>query len=789
MKLFKGISYKKLLFLSAVLGVCFWCALPNPLFDDPTCTVLKAGDGQLLGAKIAPDGQWRFPYNEQVPDKFEKAILAFEDKRFYQHFGIDLKAVGRAIQQNFKQKRIVSGASTISMQVIRLSRKGKARTYWQKLLEAILTLRMELGYSKQHILSLYASNAPFGGNVVGLDAASWRYYQKPAALLSWSEAATLAVLPNSPALIHPGRNRSSLKEKRDRLLHSLHTTGQIDSDTYQLSLEEPLPEKPYPLPRLAPHLLDYFAKKGFQGQVINSSIKSSIQLGVNNIVKRRHQLLKNNEIHNLAVVVIDVKKNQVMAYVGNADGAGKLHGQTVDIVQANRSTGSILKPFLYAFMNQEGMIAPHTLVPDIPVYLNDFRPENYYRSYDGVVPASDALARSLNIPFVKLLQEYSVQKFHFALKKHGISSLKKAPDHYGLSLILGGAEASLWELTNFYASMAQRLNQFYPQSGWYQEDDFETAKMLSNSGVSTKTKLVEKTSFLDAAAIWLTFEAMTDLKRPTAEGSWKRFQTARKIAWKTGTSYGFRDAWAIGVNPEYAIGVWVGNADGEGRPGLTGFQAAAPVLFDVFNLLPDTRWFDPPYDELKQIEICSKSGQLAQTGCPIDSVWASQAIFQSESCKYHELVYLDPKSQWQVNASCGLEQAQKVYWFNLPPLEAHYYKTKHPAYQPLPKLHPSCKVGQSSTASPIELVYPPPNAKILVPIELDGNLGKSVFQAIHEDQQATLYWHIDRAYIGSTQNFHELEVSPSKGKHLLVIVDEEGNRLEQTFEILEKSKK
>ena len=239
---------KPLTLLLLLFFIWFWFSLPSPLSDKPTSMVLEAANGQLLGAKIAADGQWRFPKNEAVPEKFEQAIITFEDKRFYQHFGIDVRAIGRAVVQNVRSGKIVSGGSTLSMQVIRLSRGGKPRTFYQKLIEAILTLRLELGFSKKEILALYASNAPFGGNVVGLEAAAWRYYGKAPELLSWSEAATLAVLPNSPSMIHPGKNRQHLKAKRDRLLRQLLDLKKIDPTTHELAIEEPLPDRPKPLP-------------------------------------------------------------------------------------------------------------------------------------------------------------------------------------------------------------------------------------------------------------------------------------------------------------------------------------------------------------------------------------------------------------------------------------------------------------------------------------------------------------------------------------------------------------
>ena len=786
-----NISLKKKLFLfiGVILLIWFYFSIPDPLFDKPVSTVLEASNGQILGAKIASDEQWRFPPTSQIPEKFEVALLTFEDKRFYSHLGIDFRAICRATLQNVRAKKIVSGGSTISMQVIRLSQGQKKRSFYRKITEAAKAIRLELKFSKKEILNFYASNAPFGGNVVGIDAASWRYFGKKTDQLSWSEAATLAVLPNSPSLIHPAKNRLALQKKRNRLLTKLLKQNAFDSLTYQLAVEEPLPDKPYPLPQLAPHLVQKSALEDLHNFRIKSSIDFELQEAANTIAYRNCQTLKNNEIHNLAIIVLDVETKEVIAYVGNEKSTGHQHSSSVDIIQAPRSSGSVLKPLLYAMMLQDGDLLPKSLVPDIPTYLKGFRPENFSETYDGAVPANQALSRSLNIPFVRMLQTYGVEKFHFNLKKIGLTTLTKEPNHYGLSLILGGAETTLWDLTNIYASMGKRLNSFYENSGKYNEQDFTKAEFHQrNSFTENKAQLEDKTSFLDASSIWLTFEAMKELERPNLEGDWKRFNSFRNIAWKTGTSYGFRDAWAIGVNPKFCVGVWVGNADGEGRPGITGIGAAAPVLFEVFDLLPTANWFDQPFDEMELLETCRLSGNLAKEGCPVDTVWGGKRGISAPTCNNHQLVFTDKSENWLVYKDCQRTQytdSKAKFWFVLPPVQAHFYSPRHPEYEPLPPVHPDCQNSQQSNQV-IQLIYPPKNANLLVPVELDGSEGKAVFKAVHDNNNSILHWHIDRTYIGTTKEIHAIEVSPMKGEHVLTVVDEKGNRVTQIFSVLTK---
>jgi len=775
---------KKTFFFCLLLVLAYLFCLPDPFFRTPLSMVLEDRDGNLLGARIAKDGQWRFPATDQVPQRFATALTTFEDRRFYQHPGIDPIGIGRAIQQNFKNKKIVSGGSTLTMQTLRMSRNKQRRSVFQKIIEAIMATRMELTYSKEKILSLYTANAPFGGNVVGLNAASWRYYGKQPDQLSWAEAATLAVLPNSPGLIHPGRNRAALRAKRNRLLERLVQDGKIDAQTLELSLLELLPEKPLPLPDLTPHLLEEVRNKK-NGQV-STTIDRNLQKQVNDLLKRHQQNLSGNGIQNLAALVLDVEKNEILAYTGNVSGVGKDHESAVNIIPAPRSTGSILKPFLYAFALDDGQIAPSSLLSDVPLYLNGYRPENYHQSYDGMVTAKRALARSLNVPMVRLLQDYGLEKFHFGLQQLHLSSINQSPSHYGLTLILGGAEASLWEISNAYAGMARTLNHFQVNDGRYDGDDFQQANLMKPlRPKKKKTDWQEEAPVLSAAACWHTFEAMRSVERPNSEGEWERFGSGKKIAWKTGTSFGFRDAWAVGVTPRYVVGVWAGNADGEGRPGLVGVKAAGPVLFDIFAFLKSPDWFSQPLDEMREVALCQQSGLRALKGCPTDTLWLGPGRDRLRSCRFHQQIHLDPTGRFQVNSDCwSTGDMRAASWFVLPPIEEFYYRNHHPAYQPLPPLHPDCSVITRPSTKQIALIYPPTDAKIIVPVGLNGQLGKTIFRATHRDPGKKIFWHLNQTYLGSTQDFHELALNPPPGKHTLTLIDESGEQTVRSFEIL-----
>ena len=774
-----------------MLGVWFFC-LPRPLFEKPVSKVVEDRHGELLGARIATDGQWRFPAIDRVPPKYADCLVAFEDKRFWWHPGVDPAGVVRSLIQNMRRGKVVSGGSTLTMQVIRMARNNPSRTVLEKVVEIAMATRLELTYSKRAILALYASNAPFGGNVVGLEAASWRYYGKRPELLTWAESATLAVLPNSPALIHPGRNRNALLAKRNRLLERLRDQGKFTASECDLAASEPLPDDPLPLPQLTPHLLDRLtATADRHTNRFLTTIDRDLQQRVTDIVLRRHAIYQGNDIHNMAAVVLDVPTGDVLAYVGNVPGAGREHSEAVDIIAAPRSTGSILKPYLYALALESGDILPRSLLRDVPTQMGEYKPENFYESYDGVVPAKRALIRSLNVPFVLLLQQYGLEKFHFNLRRLGLSTINKPPEHYGLSLILGGAEANLLDITNTYACMARELGSFYDRNGHYDAGDFRPPDLLQQQRPRTANPRTA-TDLLSAGAIWHTFEAMREVERPNSTGEWELFRAGRPIAWKTGTSFGFRDAWAAGVTPNYAVGVWVGNADGEGRPGLVGVEMAAPALFEIFAQLPgNDGWFDAPYDDLAQAAVCRSSGFRAGQYCEPDTVWMPKSGLKSSVCPYHQLLHLDATEQWQVSSDCAAPASmQHRPWFVLQPLEEFYFKSKNPTYRTPPPFRPDCLGSQmAQDHSPMQLVYPKHPTRIYVPVDLNGQLSSTIFQVAHRNPDMEIFWHLDENYLGSTRTFHQLAFQPSVGKHRLAVVDKDGYRLELPFEIIGKKER
>lgn len=770
-----------------ILGVWFYFCLPDPLFREPLSLVVEDRSGNLIGGRIASDGQWRFPLCEKVPDNFKTCITQFEDKRFYDHFGVDPLAIARAIRLNYKKGRTVSGGSTISMQVIRLSRKGRGRTYFEKIIELFQALRMELSYSKEEILSLYCTYAPFGGNVVGLETASWKYFGRSGDLLSWAEYATLAVLPNRPSIISPSKNRNLLKNKRDQLLEKLYDKGYIDSIEYKLSLLEPLPSRPRPLPSFAPHLMDHLQYNAKKGGRVKSTIDRNKQALVSQILENHWHHLKQNEIYNISAMLTDVSSGDVLAYVGNVGYFDNKNGGGVDMIHARRSTGSILKPILYASCLDDGLILPGTLLPDVPTYFGDYSPQNYSLNYSGAVSASEALIRSLNVPTIRLLSKYGQPRFYNKLTNLGYNTLDRPASHYGLSIILGGAETNIWDLSSIYSGMARTLNEYVVNDGQYSPHNYRPVRLIKKS-INKKLK-PEPFGLLSAASIYEMFESMLDVSRPGLDNYWRSFSSEQKIAWKTGTSFGFRDAWALGCTPKYVLCVWVGNASGEGRPDLTGSKAAAPVLFDIFNSLDRSRdWFDTPFMDMDSVLVCKQSGFKASKVCPDQSLRLSpKSSLKLGACDYHKEVFIDPDTEERVSDECmdPMDMKKEVF-FVLPPAQEWYYKNSHPEYKSLPNYKQGCL--DEIFNKPMQFIYPKHNIKFSVPRELGGELGYVVFEAKHRRSDSKIFWHIDNEFVGETKHIHELALQPDVGKHMLTIVDENGEMLQRSFEVTGKMK-
>lgn len=779
-----GRRHRGKLILIFVFLLFYMVWLPARLFDNPVCTVLTDETGQLLSARIAADGQWRFPESDSVPWKFRSCILTFEDEYFNYHPGVNPVSLFKSLKRNLRAGQVRSGGSTITMQLARMMRGNRSRNYYNKLVEILLATRIELSYKKSSILNQYCSHAPFGSNVVGLSAAAWRYFGRSPARLSWAESALLAVLPNAPSLIYPGRNQEKLLAKRNQLLKKLFDNRSLDETSYQLALLEPLPGRPHAIPQNASHLLTRCVTEHGAARLYQSTIRKELQVRVEELLNRHVLTLSSNQVNNACALVAETGSGRVLAYVGNSASENNEHDNYVDIVTAPRSTGSILKPLLYAFMLNEHKLLPGSLVEDVPTQIGSYSPKNFHQSYDGLVPANNAIARSLNVPAVKMLQDYGQARFHQRLKQLGFTSFGKPASHYGLSLILGGGEATLWDVGSVYASLGRALDGYSNSRDNYAGGTYHPLTYLNDE--KPKTTGRQKNDLLNAAAIYYTFNAMTELARPQDYIGWAQFLSRQRIAWKTGTSFGFRDGWAVGLNPKYTVAVWVGNADGEGRPGLTGTAMAAPLMFSIFNLLSRTTWFNLPGADMQEVTVCRESGFKASAICP-DPVkkFYPRGVEKTPGCPFHRYIHLDQSGQYRVNSNCyPVSNMKQVAWFVASPLQEYFYKQKSLHYKPLPEYLPQCL--SESGIRHMDLIYPREGFKVYVPVDQNGCRSRCIFKATHKNAVATLYWYLDGNYLGSTQRFHQYSALPTTGHHVLEITDDNGETVSCEFEVLGK---
>ncbi len=575
---------------------------------------------------------------------------------------------------------------------------------------------------------------------------------------------------------------SLLKEKRDQVLLKLKEENIITEMDYELAISENVPTQDFRVPQLAPHLLQR-ANKEYGTKKLRTSIDYEMQETVSRIVKNHHRVLQQNGVNNLAMLVLDVETQTVAAYVGNAP-TTREHSKDVDIITAPRSTGSVLKPFLYAAMLDDGELLPHSLVKDTPTIIDGFSTENYDKKYTGAIPASQALSRSLNVPAVRLLREHTVPRFYNKLQDLKLSHLNRGAGTYGLSLIIGGGESSLWDMSRAYLGMAKTLELYTENSSQYDPNIMNRLSYLDNSVDLAFAKAEQPSNnkeiswslepfIYGAGSIYHTFEAMKKVNRPEGEEIWHFFNPDREIAWKTGTSFGNRDAWAIGVTPKYIIGVWTGNADGEGRAEMTGIDSAAPVLFDLFNRLPTQQWFAPPYDNMLEVQTCKQSGYLATPLCEPINQYIPAIGEKFASCPFHKSINLDATKTYQVNADC--EPASQIItqsWFTLPPVMSYYYSRANPSYQPLPDYRADCV---PSTDDVMRFIKPKHNTTITLTKNVEGEQNSAIFEIAHKKSDTEVFWYLDNEFLGATKNFHELAISGKKGKRLITAVDEDGN--------------
>lgn len=763
-----SIVVKKRFYIPLLLLFIFffiWFITPlKPLFIENYSTIILADDDQLLRAYLAEDEQFRFPLtsDKKLPKKYITALLHYEDRTYYKHHGIRVKSILYSLYLNIKKGRRVRGGSTLTMQLARMSTKHK-RSYFNKLKEILLALKIDAHKSKEEILHLYAAQAPMGGNIAGVPAASYRYFGKPMENITWAEAALLAVLPNAPGLIHTKRNRPLLLQKRNRLLRSLHQAGKIDALTLSSALDEPIP-KVKPLPFHAPHFAQMVKGKATKRE-IQTTLNMELQKLCEEQVSIYHPSLLSQGITNCAALVCDKRSGAVRAYVGSADFFKKEYAGEVDGIQALRSPGSLIKPVLTAALFDRGPFTPKTKVYDIPTYFGTYTPQNATREFHGLVAIDEALIKSLNVPFIRLLNYYGIEDFYTLLKEMEISTLTKPFYRYGLPLILGAFETSLWDLSGLYLTLGNQGASVKPH--FHRENIQDTAHYFS------------------PAAAEMTTEILKSLTRPGDEYYWEEFNRQLPIAWKTGTSYGKKDGWSIGYDDHYLVAVWTGNFSGHGNAAIGGAATAAPLMFTLFNAL-NSKARKPSgqtivENEYKDIEICKTSGYLAGRHCPEKEIISvpNSSNRKEKLCPYHKTFHIDPYTGHSVCSRCWDEKEKRSLFIISPPARVLLQKRGFET-DSIPQHKSTCI--NSEEQQQMELIYPQEEISILSPRNSKGYYEKTVFKAIHQRNSATLFWFLNGNYLGESSGpDHTIAVDLQAGEHLLHVEDEEGFKRQIKF--------
>jgi len=796
-----------------------WCfPLPKARLHPPVSQIVLDRNGEWLRAFLADDGMWRFSRQSSVisyqsqevfdkpdpslPDNYllHQAILTSEDKWFYYHYGINPVSIATAFYDNLKAGEVVRGGSTITMQLARLI-EPKARTIPNKLIEMFRALQLEHTYSKSEILTFYFNMLPYGGNIVGTAAASRFYFNKPQHALSLGEAALLAAIPNAPERLRPDRFPENARKAREKVLNRLLARRQISEQQWQEALREPIPHKRHPLPFKAPHLSRLLVKqaKSTTNGRIYTTIDAKVQETTAHILReyldaeRKLSLRGSHSTSTGAIVVMDTESRHVLAMVGSHDFFDRSALGQINGTLAPRSPGSALKPFVYALAMEEGLITPETLLFDVPVTYAGYEPVNYDGKYNGYVTARQALARSLNVPAVNLNARLKNVTLHAFLKQAGISTLAPA-QKYGLSMVLGGCEVNLLELTTLYAGLGN-MGEFgpyqltLPRNSSQAQEGSERSIPLNRQPTAESERSERPENYfsqrlLQKETSFIITEMLTNSQLPTNTvrnpEAFERTMNLPKIAWKTGTSYGHRDAWCIGYSPKLTIGVWLGNFDGKGAPMLSGTDAATPILFALFTALTgqDThRWFTKP-EQLKTRQVCALSGAPVSSHCPTDKedVYIP-GISPVAVCTIHKRIYVDETTGYSLCSHCWgnsyrLTGNYKKIFEEWPADAATWLAENGFAVSVLPEHNPLC-TGTIAGNAPV-ILSPAEDTIYYIRegVPLENQKIRLIASASSRTQD--LFWFLDGELIFQGGAGEQYWLTPARGKHVLTCVDAEG---------------
>lgn len=742
-----GFSLLSLIILFFVLNWIF--PLPDKI---EYSTIITDNKGEVVNSYLTKDQKWRMKTElSEISPLLQKTIVAKEDRHFYSHPGVNPLAIIRAFFSNIFKMRRMSGASTITMQVAKMLEPGK-RNVWSKMREMFRAFQLELKYSKKEILQLYLNLVPYGGNIEGVKAASLLYFNKNPDHLSLAEITALSIIPNKPGVMVPGKNNDFIVKERNRWLEKFAEREVFTKKEIEDALAEPLTAKRGTVSHYIPHLSYKLKKQG--GDIIKTNIDLNTQLKTEKLVEDyvRTQRLKN--IKNAAVVIIDNKTHKVITYVGSSNFNDTTDGGQVNGANAVRQPGSTLKPLLYGMCFDEGLLTPKTVVTDVAVNYDGYVPENYDEKFNGYVTIEYALEHSLNIPAVKGLRMLGHEKMINKLAACNFRQIQKDRRKLGLSLILGGCGTTLEELTGLFSSFAN--NGDYVRPGFTQDDTVQ-----------------QKINIMSPAADYMINEVLSKVNRPDFPLNWTATERMPKIAWKTGTSYGRKDAWSIGYNKNYTVGIWTGNFSGVGVADLSGANVATPLLFKIFNTIDydsDEEWFTQPNDcDIRQ--VCSETGLIPSDHCTsLVTDYFIPLISSTKVCNNWQEIMISPNEKISYCKSCAPETGYKKKWYKIvePDMQA-WFEENRIAYQKIPSHNPNCELifkgAAPSITFPVNGMEYIINKKDPEPLQLICKTANDV---------SKVYWYINNKFYKSCNAGEKQFFVPDEGPVKISCTDDKG---------------
>ena len=716
-------------------------------------TIVTDNKGEVVNAFLTRDEKWRMKTDlSEISPLLRKTIIAKEDKYFYSHPGINVVAIGRAFFKNLLRMKRTSGASTITMQVAKALEPRK-RTAVSKVIEIFRAFQLEWKYDKNEILQLYLNLVPYGGNIEGVKAASLLYFKKNPDHLSLAEITALSIIPNRPSSLVIGKNNDLIIQERNRWLKKFAEEKVFTTKEIEDALSEPLTANRSFVPHFIPHL-SYHLKKQKAGSVIKTNIVLNTQLKTEKLVEDYVRSLRLQNIRNAAAVIIDNKTHNVITYVGSGNFTDTIDGGQVNGAAAIRQPGSTLKPLLYGLCIDDGLLTPKAIIEDVAVNYSGYAPENYDQKFNGYVTLEYALEHSLNIPAVKSLKLLGKDELIEKLKAVNFNQIKKDQNKLGLSLILGGCGTTLEELTGLFSAFAN--------------DGVFVAPNYIQSNASSKTVRV-----LSKAANYMVTDILSKVNRPDFPLNWQATERMPKIAWKTGTSYGRRDAWSIGYNKKYTVGVWVGNFSGQGVPELSGANIATPLLFKIFNTIDynnDGDWFTPPQD-FGVRQVCSESGLPPGPNCTnLLSDYFIPLISSTTTCQHLQEIKVSADEGISYCNNCAPETGYKKKMYRIiDPKMQQYFFTNNIAFDKVPVHNPECetifKGNGPNITSPLNGNEYFINKKSPEPLQLAAAAGNDV---------SKLYWYVNDKFYKTTAAHEKQFFIPDEGPVKISCTDDKG---------------